>query len=772
MRRVHEIVEAVKAYDPQCDEDLIARAYVFAMKAHSDQRRANGDPYFSHPVEVAGILAEMRLDATCVAAGLLHDTLEDTSATPDELRGLFGPDVLRLVEGVTKLAKVPTGKARPDQSANLRKLLLAMADDLRVLLVKLADRLHNMRTLRFIAKPEKRARIARETLEIHAPLADRLGLGEWRTELEDRAFAELYPDMRRTMIERLQRRGGDEIDTVREAIRVELAKAGLAAEVTGRTKSPYSIWRKMEVRGVGLDDMADLIAVRAIVADENACYTALGIIHRAWSALPGRFKDYISMPKANGYMSLHTAVIGPHRKAVEIQIRTAEMHQLAEHGIAAHWSYKDGAPAGGARFDRGSDLAPGEDDAAGANDGRSHSWIRRIVEDISEHEGAADVLRDVHLELYRDKVFCFTPQGAVVELPRGATILDFAYAIHSELGRRAAGAKRNGENVPLGTVLDTGDRIEIATEEGREPDAGSESLVTTGRAKAAIKRHARAMRRAALRDLGTRLLDRALSGRTPSPSEFARAAIDLGCADLDELFERIGEGALDPSDAAEAAAPKGTARRLADALMVWKRRQASPLRLPERLDGIAFRPAACCAPIYGDPIAGIHTPGLGGVQVHAASCPELSGRRARPEDWVDLTWTRKGVVVQSAHLLARINNRPGALGALCDAIGAHDCNITDLFFSGRTADCVEAVAAITPEGNAPLAELIPRLLALPSVVSAAYIDDHKARALLEARRRAAPATATTWRGDALDTGSGRREGGRWEDPDTPRGPAV
>lgn len=747
MRRVHELVDAVKSYAPGCDEALIERAYVFAMKAHSEQRRANGDPYFSHPVEVAGILSELRLDETCIAAGLLHDTVEDTPTTKEDIERLFGADVAKLVEGVTKLAKVKVSGVRPDQAANLRKLLFAMSDDLRVLLVKLADRLHNMRTLGYIAKPEKRARIARETLDIHAPLADRLGLGQWRAELEDRAFAELYPDMRKTLLERLQRRGADEIHAVLAEISACLAEDSIEAEATGRTKSPYSIWRKMEIRGVGLDDMADLVALRLIVSDESSCYAALGALHRRWRAVPGRFKDYVSVPKANGYRSIHTVLVGPGGKPIEVQIRTKLMHELAEHGVAAHWAYKDPA-------------------ARAAEDALSPDWARRIAEDAREAEAEADLLRDVRLEMYQDKVFCFAPDGAVVELPRGATMLDFAYAIHSELGRRCRGAKRNGEDVPLATKLETGDAVVISVDPKGEPDADWESLVATGRAKAAIKRQARSRRKAALRDLGGRLLDRACGKDPLDAAELSKAALDFGCGDGDELMERIGEGLVDPAAAAEAARPRGAGRRLVDALLVWRRRRAA-LRLPERLDGVAFRPAACCSPISGDPIVGVRTAGLGGVQVHAATCPELLRAKTRPDDWVDLAWTRGGVLTQSAHLLATVRNRPGALGSLCAKVGAHGCNITDLFFSARTADSVEVVAAVTPEGDSPLGELVPRLLAGDDVVSARFIDDAKARSLLIARRGGAlgkeggrrDAAGTT--ADDLLSGAAAPEEGRW-----------
>ncbi|MEP6148097.1 MAG: RelA/SpoT family protein, partial [Nisaea sp.] len=426
MIRQYELVERVKSYDPGMDEDALNRAYVYAMKMHGSQKRASGDPYFSHPLEVAGILTDMRLDTNTIITALLHDTIEDTDATPEDIKRLFGEDILRLVDGVTKLTRIELQSDRTKQAENFRKLVLAMSEDIRVLLVKLADRVHNMRTLHFIESPDKRRRIAAETMDIYAPLAERIGIQAMRDELEDLAFAELNPDARTSIMTRLDYlydEGSDTVDRVIDELRETAATVEIVPEISGRRKSPYSVWLKMQRKDVGFEQLSDIMAFRLVVENAGECYQLLGALHGKYPVIPGRFKDYISTPKPNGYQSLHTGIIGPLKKRIEIQIRTREMHEVAELGVAAHWVYKE--------------------DPTYSREGKKYRWIRELLEILEHASGPEEFLEHTKLEMYQDQVFCFTPKGDLISLPRGATPVDFAYAVHSEVGDRCVGARIN-----------------------------------------------------------------------------------------------------------------------------------------------------------------------------------------------------------------------------------------------------------------------------------------------------------------------------------------
>ena len=452
MMRQYELVERVKAYDPNADEDAINRAYVFTVKKHGSQLRASGDPYFSHPVEVAGILTRFKLDSASIITGLLHDTVEDTLTTLDDIERLFGVEIAKLVDGVTKLSRLELQSDQTKQAENFRKLVIAMSEDIRVLLVKLADRLHNMRTLRFIADPAKRARIARETMDIYAPLAERIGMHALQVELEDLAFAELNPDARESVMARLsflRERGGGVVARVSEELQRVLKEDGLEATVSGREKTPYSIWRKMMRKNVTFEQLSDIMAFRVVVGSVADCYRALGIIHSRYPVVPSRFKDYISTPKPIGYRSIHTGVFGPEQQRIEVQIRTAEMHEVAEVGVAAHWSYKSGGPA--------------------TTDGRQYRWLRELLDILEHASNPEEFLEHTKLAMFQDQVFCFTPKGDVFALPRGATPVDFAYAVHSEVGDHCVGAKINGRMMPLRTQLSNGDQVEIVTSKAQAP---------------------------------------------------------------------------------------------------------------------------------------------------------------------------------------------------------------------------------------------------------------------------------------------------------------
>ena len=479
--RQYELVDRVKAYDPKADEDALNRAYVFAMKAHGSQMRASGDPFFSHPLEVAGIVTDMRLDSATIITALLHDTVEDTGATLDDIRDVFGDEVARLVDGVTKLSRLELQSDQTRQAENFRKLLLAMSEDIRVLLVKLADRLHNMRTLHFVDDAEKRLRIARETMDIFAPLAARLGMQGMKDELEDLAFAELNPEARASVITRLEflrKQGDDQQPRIADELRRTLKEAGIEANVSGREKKPYSIWRKMRDKNVAFEQLSDIVAFRIVVGSLASCYEALGVVHGAYPMLPGRFKDYISTPKSNGYCSVHTSVIGPENQRIEIQIRTPEMQEFAEFGVAAHWHYKS------------------KDGVLTRREGRQYRWIRELLEILDQASGPEEFLEHTKLEMFQDQVFCFTPKGDVIALPRGATPIDFAYAVHSEVGDTCVGAKINGRMKPLRVELQNGDQVEIIGSKAQTPSPTWERFVVTGKARSHIRRFIRISRNA------------------------------------------------------------------------------------------------------------------------------------------------------------------------------------------------------------------------------------------------------------------------------------
>ena len=491
LMRQYELVERVKGYDPTADEGLLDRAYVYAMQAHGAQLRASGDPYFSHPVEVAGILAGWKLDSASIATGLLHDTVEDTGVTIAELERLFGAEVARLVDGVTKLNKLELQSSRTEQAENFRKLLLAMSEDIRVLLVKLADRQHNMRTLHFINKVEKRQRIARETLEIYVPLAERIGMQALKDELEDLAFEELWPEGARAVRNRLselRRHDSNLIERIVGELSQTLHDAGIEVEVYGREKTPFSIWRKMKRKNVSFEQLSDIMAFRITVDSVPNCYAALGVIHGRYAMVPERFKDFISTPKPNGYRSLHTTIFGPERRRIEVQIRTREMHEVAELGVAAHWAYKQ---------------------AGRLTDGRQYNWLRGLLEILEHASGPEEFLEHTKLEMFQDQVFCFTPRGDLISLPQGATPVDFAYAVHSEVGDTCIGTKVNGRLVPLRTRLNHGDQVEVITSKGASPSPAWERFVVTGKARSRIRRFLRTRQRNDFIAHGRELLQRA-----------------------------------------------------------------------------------------------------------------------------------------------------------------------------------------------------------------------------------------------------------------------
>lgn len=705
--RQYELVERVKAYDPDADEDLLNRAYVFAMKAHGAQLRASGDPYFHHPVEVAGILTNLRLDSATIATALLHDTVEDTSATLDEIRRLFGPTIARLVDGVTKLNKIELQSPRTEQAENFRKLVLAMSEDIRVLLVKLADRLHNMRTLHFIKDPEKRKRIALETMEIYAPLAERIGMEQMKAELEDLAFAELWPDVRASIVRRLEQlrpAGAPIIERIIEELRATLAEAGIEAEITGREKSPVSIWRKMQRKNVEFEQLSDIMAFRVLVDSVATCYAALGAIHGRYKMVDGRFKDFISTPKPNGYRSLHTTILGPEGRKIEVQIRTHEMHEVCEYGVAAHWIYKQGT---------------------GVTEGRRYRWIRELLEILEHAPEPEEFLEHTKLEMYSDQVFCFTPKGDLIALPRGATPVDFAYAVHTEIGDHCVGAKVDGRLVQLRYRLQNGDQVEIITARNATPSPAWERFVVTGKARARIRRFLRLRQRATHIEQGREALQKAAraEGLTLGEARLERALEPLRQKTVDDLLAAVGEGSLAPRTVLEAIYPElkreAPARAGKPAGLPSLRRPQTPPPVDCPIiglePGIAFHLTGCCRPIPGDPIVGIVRTGRG-VSIHRAECPLLSRSADLAGRAIDLAWNDRAPLPRAiARLGVTTIDKPGVLGAVSTAIGRQNANIVDLKFGRRSGELVELLLDIEVSGLSQLQQIMGALTALDVV---------------------------------------------------------
>ena len=658
MLRQYELVERVLAYDPDADEAMLNRAYVYTVQKHGTQKRASGDPYFSHPVEVAGLMTELKLDQETIVTALLHDTVEDTLATIEDIDKLFGPEVARLVDGVTKLSKIEAMSENERAAENLRKFFLAMSEDIRVLLVKLADRLHNMRTLHFIKSEDKRRRIARETMDIYAPLAERVGMYEYMREMQLLAFEQLEPEAYATITGRLatiRSSEGGQVDSIALSIKQALAEAGLKVEVSGREKHPYSIWKKMAERHVSFEMITDIMAFRVLTESQNDSYLALGVLHSTWQMIPGRFKDYISTPKSNGYRSLHTALIYENSMRMEVQIRTHEMHRTNEFGLAAHWAYKHGERPDG-----------------------QVGWLRDLIEIVDESHDAEELLEHTKLAIYQDRIFAFTPKGALHQLPKGSTPVDFAYSVHSDLGNFAVGAKINGRHMPLRTALTNGDVVELIKSRNASPQLAWLGFVVTGKARAAIRRAVRAKERAEVAAIGRKLFEQ-IAERLPSKigKKAVKDAVKrLGLASEEELMAAIGTAKLEDRAVMEALVP-GSSKHLAEPENWPKQEKAISIR--GLTAGMAFHLAECCHPVPGDRIVGLRHAGKG-VEVHAIDCLTLaSGVDA---DWLDLSWGERttGAI---GRIRVVLYNRPGTLAEAAGIFAGNRANIASLESSSR-----------------------------------------------------------------------------------------
>ena len=664
MIAAQDLIELVRTYNPRTDEKLITAAFDFGREMHEGQFRHSGEPYFTHPAAVAAILAEQRLDDATIVTALLHDTIEDTRASYKIVAEKFGPEIADLVDGVTKLTNLQLSSTETQQAENFRKLFMAMSKDMRVILVKLADRLHNMRTIKAM-RPEKQLKKARETMDIFAPLAGRMGMQWMREELEDLAFRVINPEARASIIRRfitLQKEAGDVIERITSDMRHELDKAKIEADVLGRAKKPYSIWRKMQEKEMGFSRLSDIYGFRIITGSEEDCYRVLGAIHQRWRAVPGRFKDYISQPKSNGYRSIHTTVSGRDGKRVEVQIRTRQMHDVAETGVAAHWSYRDGV-----RSENPFAVDPAK-------------WISSLTEQFDSEEDHEDFLEAVKLEMYSDKVFCFTPKGDVVKLPRGATPIDFAYAIHTRIGHACVGAKIDGMRVPLWTRIKNGQWVEVITADGQTPQATWLDIATTGKARAAIRRALRELDRDRYIKLGRELARSAFDNVRKRATEKAltAAAKTLRLKNADEVLARLGSAELTAQQVLHAVYPDIAPD---ESNVVGRDRAVIGLARNQRFDR-----ARCCQPLPGERIVGITYRGKG-VVVHTIDCEALSAFDDQPGRWLDLHWhAGKHPAEYDVTLNITMSNDAGVLGRICTLIGEQKANISDLTFVDRKPD--------------------------------------------------------------------------------------
>lgn len=736
MMRQYELVERVQKYKPDANEALLNKAYVYAMQKHGQQKRASGDPYISHPLEVAAILTDMRLDESTIAVALLHDTIEDTTATRAEIDELFGEDIGRLVEGLTKIKKLDLVTKKAKQAENLRKLLLAISDDVRVLLVKLADRLHNMRTLDHMS-PEKRARISEETMEIYAPLAGRMGMQDMREELEELSFRHINPEANDTVTKRLEelsRRNEGLVKKIETELRDLLVANGLAnAMVKGRLKKPYSVFRKMQSKSLSFEQLSDIYGFRLLVDDIPSCYRALGIVHTRWRVVPGRFKDYISTPKQNDYRSLHTTIVGPSSQRIELQIRTKRMHEIAEFGIAAHTLYKDGTSTSTGNNGDGELLS---------RESNAYSWLRHTIEALAEGDSPEEFLEHTKLELFQDQVFCFTPKGKLIALPRGATPIDFAYAVHTNIGDTTVGAKINGRIMPLVTRLTNGDEVEIIRSGVQVPPAAWEEIVVTGKARAAIRRATRLAIRKQYAGLGHRILERTFerAGKVFSRDALKPALHRLGQKDVEDAIAAVGRGEMSSLDVLRAVYPDHQDERVtvkpagdegwfnvhSASGMIFKIPGKNKADLADGADAPPIRGLAANVEVHfaptgavpGDRIVGIMEKGKG-ITIYPIQSPILQRFDDEPERWIDVRWDLDEANKSrfTARVLINALNEPGTLAKVAQTVADIDVNIRILNTVRVAADFTEMALDVEVWDLRQLNQLLVQLKELDCIAT-------------------------------------------------------
>ncbi len=738
MMRQYELVEKVQSYNPAANEDLLNRAYVYAMRAHGNQKRASGDPYFSHPLEVAAILTQYELDDATIATALLHDTIEDTETTRAEIDQLFGGEIGALVDGLTKIDKLNLVSKRAEQAENFRKLLIAISSDIRVLLVKLADRLHNMRTLEHM-KPHSRQRIAQETLDIYAPLAGRMGIQDMKDELEELAFKWLHPRAYEALMGQLavlRQRNRNIIEVIETALRSKLDEHGITGKVSSREKRAYSIWRKMENKQISLEQLSDIYGFRVVVDNVEDCYRVLGAIHTTWRTVPGRFKDYVSTPKYNNYQSIHTTVIGPSHQRVELQIRTRIMEEIAEFGVAAHALYKDGV------------VSPnGNPNASAFEDPTPYQWLRKLVANLLEGDNPEEFLEHTKLELFQDQVFCFTPKGRLIALPRGATPIDFAYAVHTNIGHSCVGAKVNGRHMPLVSELRNGDEVDIITSDAQTPPPAWESIVVTGKARSAIRRATREAIRKQYGNLGRNILKAIFAEQEKSYSDEAVVAAlgHLSQKTLDDVLAQVGRGELKAAEVFKAVfpeealpePPKRKAIKRSDDGWFNLRRVANlrfrwPGGVPEvhavnGANGVPIRTAKGDLPIKfapggaipGERIVGIMEPGEG-ITIFPIHSPLLKDHFDHNDRWIDVTWDIDEGSTERFPAQVRVTaiNAPGSLAKIASVIGDASGNIDRLQMIGRREDYTDMLIDLEVWDVKHLRDIINGLKGLSAVSDA------------------------------------------------------
>ena len=686
MIRINDIIDKITEYHPQAEVDIIDRAYIYSARVHDGQVRLSGEPYLSHPLEVAGILSDMKLDVISVAAGLLHDVIEDTHAVPEEIEKLFGPEVLHIVSGVTKLSSLSFHSSRARQAESLRKMFLAMADDIRVILIKLADRLHNMRTLQF-HKPNKRMKIARETLDIYAPIAARLGIYWIKNELEESSFKYLQTDEYsriQTLVARSSAEREKFMETVKNYIQKKMEESNLRCEVLGRNKNYFSIYNKMVFQNLPFEEIYDIIAFRIILDSISNCYEALGLIHSMWKPIDHKFKDYIARPKPNMYQSLHTTVVGPFGERIEIQIRTWDMDRVAKSGIAAHWSYKEGK-----RIDE--------------NISKKFAWIQDLVENQENFRDPGEFLENVRIDLFQDEVYVFTPHGEIKSLPRGATAVDFAYMIHTEVGNQCTGAKVNGQLVPLTYKLETGDIIEITTSKYHHPSKDWLNYVKTVKARSKIRHWIKTQEKARSMTLGREMLDKAfrkekLNFYTLAKSEqMEQVGAHFGFKTVDDLVANVGYGKITPLQVVRRIAPKRDAEDSEESIFnkligrVSRKKKIKAGVLVKGVDDILIKFGKCCQPVPGDLIVGYITRGFG-VTVHRTNC--VNALRMNPERQIEVEWSQEVNEVYPVNIRIISQDRVGLLADVVSNISKFGANILNATSETRDNKMVDSFFTI------------------------------------------------------------------------------
>ncbi len=711
MGQLETLEKTIRKYQPEFDYDIVVEAYDYAKEKHDGQFRSSGEPYYTHPVEVAQILANMDMDVTTIVTAILHDTIEDTDATSEDLEKRFGKTVSDLVNGVSKLTRIESQTVEGKQAENFRKLLLAMSEDIRVLLVKLADRLHNMRTMGGIKDPDKRRRIALETLEIYAPLAERIGVHRVKEELEDLCFEQINPEARESITNRLsylRKEGGDVVKAIIGELSKLLKDSDIKAAITGREKTRYSIWKKMQRKKVAFEQLSDIMAFRIKVDTVEECYMALGIIHGKYHSVPGRFKDYVSTPKPNGYRSIHTTIMGPKRQRIEVQIRTHQMNAEAELGVAAHWAYKGGSQ-------------PTERDVT------KYRWLRELLEILEQEQKPEDFWENTKMELFEDQAFVFTPKGDLIELPSGATPIDFAYAIHSDIGDRCVGAKINGRIAPLNSRLVNGDQVEVITAKTQNPSPTWERFVVTGKARSHIRKYVRNQQRDEFIILGKAMIQKVFRQEGYEFTEKAVSGVldHYRAEDVEDIYAKVGSGVVVARDVFKVIFPSHqaeTAQRPSELMdRVSKARRpedAGPMPIKGLIPGMAMHFARCCHPLPGDRIVGIVTTGKG-VTIHTIDCDTLETFADTPERWLDVSWGDQGDEPESqvGRLVMTFSNETGALGTVTTVIGKNGGNIINLKITNRSLEFWDIMIDVFVNDTKHLNNIIAALRATPCIVA-------------------------------------------------------